>query len=436
MIKTTHYQITLYPIKNCQLTHTACMQNRHNDDKVSPNRINNKEVELNQLEARINNSVALAWRCLVIAVLNLSQHKIRTATASFGIIFAIFLIFLQLGFLQSVKKEATLLYEYFDFDLAMISKDYQFLYSPPSFDRIRLTQARSNPEVTDSFNLNVRITSWTNPESQITSSLLLLGLDQKPAFITDTAIKKGISALTDQRSILLDSYSHSDLGARKINDKGEISNHDVTVSNLFQLGLFFYAEGAAIVNNQHFNYYAKRSSRDTSIGFLRVKPDSDIQKIKSQLNAMLPDDVQLLTKAELIQQEQNYFVNTKPIGIIFKAGVFIALVIGSVILFQVLSAEINNRMREFATLKAIGFSDSFVYGIGATQTLIFTLLGYIPALILANLVFNLVYNLTHLPTMVSFYLMSVVFFLVLGMSLFAGVTTLYKVRRADPVELF
>jgi len=391
---------------------------------------------LDQLEARTNNSIALAWRCLVIAVLNLNQHKIRTITASFGIIFAIFLIFLQLGFLQSVKKEATLLYEYFDFDLAVVSKDYQFLYSPPSFDRIRLTQAQSNPQVKDSFNLNVRITSWTNQESQITSSLLLLGLDHKPGFIIDDAIKKGIHTLSDRRSVLLDSYSHPDLGARKIHDKGELSDHDVKVSALFKLGLFFYAEGAAIVNNQHFSYYAGRSSRDTSIGFLRLKPGSDIQQIKSQLTDMLPGDVQLLTKTELIQQEQNYFVNTKPIGIIFKAGVFIALVIGSVILFQVLSAEINNRMREFATLKAIGFSDPFVYGIGATQTLIFMLLGYIPALMLSNLVFNLVYDLTHLPTMVSFYLMSVVFFLVLAMSLFAGITTLYKVRRADPVELF
>jgi len=418
------------------LTSIVCRQYRHNDGKVSPNKLSRKEIELNPLEARTNNSIALAWRCVVIAVLNLSQHKIRTATASFGIIFAIFLIFLQLGFLQSVKKEATLLYEYFDFDLAMVSKDYQFLYAPPSFDRIRLTQARSNPQVKDSFNLNVRITSWTNPESQITSSLLLLGLDHKPKFIIDSAIKKGIYSLTDRRSVLLDSYSHPDLGARKIHDDGELSDHDVKVNALFQLGLFFYAEGSAIVNNQHFSYYAGRSSRDTSIGFLQLKPGSDIQKTKSQLSDMLPDDVQLLTKSELIQQEQDYFVNTKPIGIIFKAGVIIALVIGSVILFQVLSAEINNRMREFATLKAIGFSDPFVYGIGAIQTLIFTLFGYIPALILSNLVFNLVYDLTHLPTMVSFYLMSIVFLLVLAMSLFAGITTLYKVRRADPVELF
>ena len=373
---------------------------------------------------------------MAIAVSNLKQHKIRTATASFGIVFAIFLIFLQLGFLQSVKKEATLLYEYFDFDLAMVSKDYQFLYSPPSFDRIRLTQARSNPQVSDSFNLNVRITSWTNPKNQITSSLLLLGLDNKPDFINDDSIKKSISNLSDRRSILLDSYSHPDLGSRKISDKGEISGRDVNVKDLFQLGLFFYAEGAAIISNQHFSYYANRSSRDTSIGFLHLKPGSDIQQIKSELIDMLPPDVQLLTKDELIQQEQNYFVNTKPIGIIFKAGVFIALVIGSVILFQVLSAEINNRMREFATLKAIGFSDTFVYGIGAAQTLIFTMLGYIPALILSNIVFNLVYDLTHLPTTVSFHLMSIVLLLVLAMSFFAGVITLYKVRRADPVELF
>ena len=384
----------------------------------------------------IHNKLALAYRCVAIATHNLLQHKIRTLTALVGIIFAVFLIFLQLGFLQSVKKEATLLYEYFDFDLAIVSKDYQFLYSPPSFDRIRLTQARSNPKVTDSFNLNIRITSWTNPETLINSSLLLIGLDKKPSFLIDKTIKSGINTIDERRTVLLDEYSHPDLGQRKIGDQGQISGRDVKIKGLFQIGLFFYAEGAAIINNQHFAYYAHRSSRDSSIGLLKIKPNADIREVKSQLLTMLPKDIQVLTKNELITQEQNYFVSTKPIGIIFKAGVFIALVIGVVILFQVLSAEINNRMREFATLKAIGFSDPFVYGIGATQTMIFTLLGYIPALILCSLVFNFVYNVTHLPTQIDLNLMLVVLALITSMSLFVGIITLHRVRRADPVELF
>lgn len=379
---------------------------------------------------------AAAWQCLAIAIQNLLQHKIRSLTAAFGIIFAIFLIFLQLGFLQSVRKEVTLLYEYFDFDLVMVSKDYQFLYSPPTFDRIRLTQAQSNPQVIDSFNLNVRVTSWTNPETKITSSLLLLGLDDKPEFVLNPALKGGLEKLKNRESILLDSYSHPDLGSRKVASVGQIGEQNVVTRGLFQLGLFFYAEGAAAVNNQYFNYYAKRRSRDASIGFLKLRPGSDLQKTQAQLSRMLPGDVLLLTKAEIILQEQDYFVNTKPIGIIFKAGVFIALTIGTVILFQVLSAEINSRMREFATLKAIGFSDAFVYGIGIFQTLIFVLLGYIPALFLSGIVFGLIHDLTHLPIMLNFYLMSVVFALVIAMSLFAGLVTLHKVRNADPAELY
>ncbi len=379
---------------------------------------------------------AAIWQCLVIAIRNLLQHKIRSLTAAFGIIFAIFLIFLQLGFLQSVRKEVTLLYEYFDFDLVMVSKDYQFLYSPPSFDRIRLTQAQSNPQVTDSFNLNVRITSWANPETQITSSLLLLGLDNKPEFVLNPALQNGLKELKNRESILLDSYSHPDLGSRKIASAGQIGGQDVVTQGLFQLGLFFYAEGAAAVSNQHFNYYAKRTSREASIGFLKLKPNSDLQETKLQLSRMLPGDVLLLTKTELTLQEQDYFVNTKPIGIIFKAGVFIALTIGTVILFQVLSAEINSRMREFATLKAMGFSNPFVYGIGMFQTLIFVLLGYIPALFLSGMVFSLIHDLTHLPISLSFHLMSIVFAMVIAMSLFAGLVTLHKVRNADPAELY
>ena len=79
---------------------------------------------------------------------NTFQNKKRTLTALGGITFSILLVFLQLGFLNGAKKEVTLLFDYFNFDIAVTSDRYQFMATAPPFDRIRLIQAKAH---TDSY---------------------------------------------------------------------------------------------------------------------------------------------------------------------------------------------------------------------------------------------------------------------------------------------
>ena len=367
---------------------------------------------------------------------NLMQHPLRTCTALGGIIFAIFLVFLQLGFLHSVRTASTMLYDYFNFDLAVVATGYQFLYAPPDFDRIRLFQARSLPEIDDVFHLNITTGRWSDGEGGLRSSLLLIGVDQKPHFIRNRAIHDGLQVATDRRTILLDSYSHPDFGHRTIGSEGLVNGHEAHVGGLFQLGLFFYAEGAALVDNNHFHYFADSDRRRVNVGLLRVRAGSDVEAIREHLDTLLPDDVMVLTRTAFIQREQNYFVSIKPIGIIFQAGVFIALLIGVVILFQVLSADIANRMTEFATLKATGFSNLFVYGVGAFQTLFFALGALPPAILISHGTFALIAHLSHLPITLNGAMVGTVFAWMVVMGLFAALVTLQRLRRADPAVLF
>ena len=64
----------------------------------------------------------------------------------------------------------------------------------------------------------------------------------------------------------------------------------------------------------------------------------------------------IMTRQELIDREENYFVNVKPVGIMFRVGMLVAFIVGAVILYQILASEITNRLKEFATMKAMGYS--------------------------------------------------------------------------------
>src|SRR4051812_9407647 len=80
--------------------------------------------------------------CVLVAAANLAQHKLRLAAAALGIGVALVLLVIQIAFLDAARAKVSLLFDFFDFDIAVVPATYQFLYSPGAFDRIRLTQAR------------------------------------------------------------------------------------------------------------------------------------------------------------------------------------------------------------------------------------------------------------------------------------------------------
>lgn len=374
--------------------------------------------------------------CLHVAWKNLVEHRTRTLVAALGIAFAVFLLFLQFGFLDATKRAATQIYDFFDFDLALVSADYQFFYVTPTFDRIRQTQLRAVPAVVDTFNLNVRTTKWTNPESMLRSSLMLIGVDDNPRFIRDPAVRVGLATLGDEDAVMVDIFSHADYGDIAIGAKARISEHEVSVAAHYTFGPFFYAEGSAMARNDSFFRLARRDPRQISVGLVRLAENEDPAAAKEAIRQILPDDVVVLTREELIRREQDYFIAVKPIGVMFQAGAIIAFVVGVVILFQVLSTEIANRLSEYATIKAIGFGNRFVYGVGIAQTAILVLAGFVPAVVISAVVFDRVRHLSHLPVSLHLALIEQVLALTLVMGLASGLITLHRIKRADPAELF
>ena len=57
------------------------------------------------------------------------------------------------------------------------------------------------------------------------------------------------------------------------------------------------------------------------------------------------------------------------VGIIFGFGVFVALLVGTAIVYQVLSSDISSRIAEYATLKAIGYPRRYLSRLVLEQAL-------------------------------------------------------------------
>ncbi len=374
--------------------------------------------------------------CVLVGAANLLQHKVRLAVACSGIAVALFLLMMQAAFLNGAQLKVTQFYRLFDFDLAILPDSYQILWSFDRFNRVRLSQARSVPGVVDTFGINFTVSGWTELPSKRLSSILLFGLDDPAGFVSDRGIRDGMTHLVDSRSILVDAQSQPDIGAIAVGNKAKLNDHEVDIVGLFDLGLFFYAEGSVIVKNTNYALFTGVDPRTVSIGLVRIAKGSDPGAVRAQVAAALPDNVLVLTRDQLMAQETSYFLTTKPIGIMLNIGMLIACLVTIVIVVQVLSTEVGNRLKEYAVLKAMGFSPAFIYGIGIVQAAILGVVGLIPAILAASVVLEIVQYETHMRAALSSSEVGLALAAALGLSLGAAALVLLRIERADPAELY
>ena len=374
--------------------------------------------------------------CIIIAGANLLQHRLRLVAALAGVAVALFLLTLQISVLDAAKAKVTQLYDDFNFDLAAVPDTYQFLLNFETIDRVVLDQGRATGDISRAFGLNVDVVHWMQWPSKKLAYLFLIGLDDPGSFVRDPVISKGVTSLLSSNSLLMDAYSEPDIGPLDIGTRAKIGDEFETIAGHFKLGLFFYGEGSAIVRNTDFPRLTDRDSSKVSIALFQLRPGVSAQKAKRDLEAIVPEHTLVFTRDELLQQERDYFLSVRPVGIMIYISMLIACLVGTVIIVQVLSTEVANRMKEYAVLKAMGSSPAFVYGIGVTQSVLVGLGGLLPALMIGGVVLWYIQYRTHLETAVGFVLLGKMLAITFAASVCAAAAVLGRVQRADPAALY
>jgi putative ABC transport system permease protein len=173
-----------------------------------------------------------------------------------------------------------------------------------------------------------------------------------------------------------------------------------------------------------------------TVGLLRVRPDVDLERLRSSIEAALPADVRVLSKAGLIAKEQGFWDHVAPIGTVFSIGVVMGFIVGLAICYQVLFADISERLAEFATLKAMGYSDYRLFSIIVAQAVYLSLLGYLAGLGVSLLLFGVVHEATGLPMSLHLSDAAAILGLTVVMCVSSGCLAARRLASADPAQLF
>lgn len=382
---------------------------------------------------------------LPISWLQLSKEKLRLLVAMAGIGFADILMFMQLGFQAALYDSNTKIHQSLEGNLFLISTLSESLTYMESFSQRRLEQTLGAPGVESVSPIYVDVIRWRNPQNRHRSTILALGVDPSDRIFNLPEIQNNLAQTKLPDVVLFDRASSPKFGTVEITQQFESGNSIITeiggkrmkIGGLFAIGTSFAADGNFITSDLNFlRLFPHRNSGQIEIGVIQLRSGVDPQQVQQYLVTHLPQDVRVLTKAELIEFEEQYWATSTPIGYLFGLGVIMGFIVGSVIVYQILYTDVSNHLAEYATLKAIGYTDLYLLGVILQEALILVILGYLPGFAISLGLYQLARNATLLPIAMKLNRAILVLILTLLMCSLAGLLAVLRLRDADPADIF
>jgi putative ABC transport system permease protein len=286
--------------------------------------------------------------------------------------------------------------------------------------------------------------TWKNPQTHRETGMLIIGFNpDQPAFNLPE-VNRQLSTIKLPDTVLFDAASRGDYKeaiAQVSQGKPvttEIDRRTISINGLFTVGASFGADGSLITSDQNFlQLFPKRQAGSVSIGLIQLQPGYDPKQVASALKSYLPkDDIKVLTHEEFIAFEKNYWQTNTAIGFIFTLGVSMGFVVGVIIVYQVLSTDVNAHMKEYATFKAMGYNNLYLLGVVFEEALILAILGFIPGMTVSIGLYALTRGATNLPLYMTLARAIQVLTLTFVMCLISGAIATRKVQSADPADMF
>ncbi|MEA5419778.1 ABC transporter permease DevC [Spirulina sp. CCNP1310] len=375
--------------------------------------------------------------------LQLSHEPSRLLVALAGIAFADVLMFMQLGFQASLFDSNTRIARSLNADIILVSPKAKNAQNLSTFSRRRLYQAQDVAGVAQAMPLYSSILTWKNPQTRQDTLIQLMGFDpaQDVFLLPELNAQQDILKLPDV--VLFDRRSRGRYGETISQlETGqfvttEAEGRTLTIRGLISLGASFGTDGSLMASDQTFlRLLPRRNPGSISLGLLKVEPGADVATVSAQLRQHLPSDVHVFTQAEFIAKEQNYWQKESPIGFIFTMGTAMAFIVGVVIVYQVLSTDVNAHLQEYATFKAMGYRHRYLLAVIFEEAVILAVLGFLPGVILPIGLYRMAARATSLPIAMTLYRAGLVFGLTLLMCLLSGAIATRRLQGADPADMF
>jgi putative ABC transport system permease protein len=355
-------------------------------------------------------------------------------TSLLGVTFAVVLVNLQGGLLVGLLKKASLLIDHGQADIwvghrHMNNVDMGNFIPERWIDRVRAVEGveRADPYLIAGGQASLR-----DGRSEI---VLVLGCDPASLLGNAWVMEEGDpEAIRHPDGIFVDVHAVELLGGCKVGDTLEINGYRAVVVGL-TTGIVGFTNSPYIFTTLD---RARRFTHGVPPGqcsyfLVKTEPGTDVAAVCARLRDRVPE-LDVHDKATYSWICMEFWLVRTGIGLSFGLATFLGLLVGLAVTAETLYASVSERIKEFATLKAMGADDAYVSRFLIAQALgtatLGSLFGLAGALVMGRSLSN-----PAAPVVLTWSVAAVSVILIALVCLVAAWLPYHRIRRIDPVSV-
>jgi putative ABC transport system permease protein len=372
---------------------------------------------------------------LTVALKILLYDKIRSCITLLGVVFAVGLIFSQMGIFLGLMQTSSVIIDHTPGDIWVTSKNSKnFDFSQP-FPEYIYYQIRGEKGVAWAEKL---IVAWgvIRQKEGGTEQVEIVGFNPDSGIGGPWDMEAGDPGrVKNGNFFIVDESAMKRLGHIRIGEYRDVLWHRLQLVGISR-GVKSFTTAPIIFLSFSLaqNLVTYLGSDSTVFVVVKVAPGYAVDKVIASLKSKLTE-VDVFDRQTFSRKTRLYWTMETGVGFSFMLTISISFLIGMLIVGQTIYNSTLEHIKEFGTLKALGATNGDIYKIIFSQAFINAMLGYLVSLVITMLSVK-IYEAADMVMVVTWWVNLLVLALTLLMCLSASFVSIRKIKKIDPAILF
>lgn len=371
---------------------------------------------------------------LTLASRNLFHDRLRFVATLVGIVFSVVLVMIQMGLFLGFGRMVTTMIDHASADLWVLPKGAKCFEDPTLLDAGLRDKVASVEGIASVVPLVIGFSDWRIDSGEVTP-VFVVGADLRDRSLQPWNMVEGdVRTLSQAGTVVVDRSYFDRLGISGIGSTAEIRGRRVKVVGLTDGIRSFTTTPYVFVDLKNARQYTGTFPERASNLIVRLKPDADRESVLEAVRQKV-GDAEVLTSDEFRSRSRSFWLFGTGAGAALFAGALLGVIVGTVIVAQTLYSSTKDHLSEFATLRAMGSSNSYIYSVIIYQALLNAVIGFIIAAAIGAVVVEITAK-SALPIVITPWLVAALFTLTVVMCVASAIGAIIRVVRIDPATVF
>jgi putative ABC transport system permease protein len=351
-----------------------------------------------------------------------------------GIVFSVVLVMVQMGLFLGFGHMVTTMIDHASADLWIVPKNAKSFEDPSLLDLKLRTRIAGLDGIATVVPLVLGFSDWRLDTGEMTP-VFVVGADQHDGALQPWDVVDGnVQALSQGFGVAVDRTYFDRLGVTGLGSTAEIRGKKVKVVALTDGIRSFTTTPYVFVDLKNARSLTGTPPDRVSDLLVRLKGDGDPDKAVAAIRTEI-GDADVLTTAEFRERSRAFWLFGTGAGAALFAGALLGVIVGTVIVAQTLYSSTKDHLSEFATLRAMGSANNYIYHVIIYQALINAVIGFTFASAIGALVVQMTAK-SALPIVITPWLITALAGLTVAMCVISALGAIFRVVRIDPATVF